>query len=87
MTEYHVYVEDDSYVCTDHLIYQLELLSNRTILEKNYYIRPFRTGTFLFDGFDDSSTIMNKKVALAFAEDYPDNGFNCSTIFDLPINE
>ena len=90
MSEYHVYVEDDSFVCMDNLIHQLNLIEKK--LKKNKInedeILPFRTGSPLFDGFDDSSTIMNLPVAKAFAKYYPyDIDFNCSHVFDLPLKE
>ncbi len=37
-----------------------------------------------FDGFDDSSTLMSKEVAVAFLRNYMNPGFNCSKIFDMP---
>ena len=42
----------------------------------------FRTGYTLFDGFDDSSTIMTKDIAIAFAQHYPEPGFDCGQIAD-----
>jgi len=45
---------------------------------------PFRTGTPMYDGYDDSSTLMSKEVALAFAKHYPEPGFNCSQVIDDP---
>lgn len=64
MAAYHIFVEDDSFVCTDSLMH----------LTKTLYanpVPPFRTGAPMFDGFDDSSTLMSREVALAFAEHYP----------------
>ena len=103
MSKYHIYVEDDSFVCMDNLIYQLNKIEKKlkeikkenkknkiheNEIENENEILPFRTGTPLFDGFDDSSTIMNLPVAKAFATFYPnDIDFNCSHLFDLSLEE
>ena len=34
MAEYHVFVEDDSFVCTENLLYQVSLLYNKSINNK-----------------------------------------------------
>ena len=69
-TEYYVFVEDDSFICTENLIHQALLLYNRSSLLSDR-VQPtlppqsFRAGTSMYDGFDDSSTIMTK-YGLAF---------------------
>lgn len=102
---FHAFVEDDSFVCTEHLLHQLGLLDSiniaarisgakspdtedqtepaamsSTALDTAHYKSrpkplprrglPFRTGTLLYDGFDDSSTLMSAEVADAFLESY-----------------
>ena len=99
---FHTFVEDDSFVCTEHLLHQLDLLDSINIAARSsggespdtedqiepaaldkktahYKSRPkplprrslpFRTGTLLYDGFDDSSTLMSAEVADAFLENY-----------------
>lgn len=84
MAEYHAFVEDDSFTCTENLLHQAELLQQRGLKE---VIPPFRTGTAMFDGFDDSSTFMSKDVALAFANHYGEEGFNCSHVVDRVNSE
>ena len=84
MAEYHVFVEDDSFICTENLLYQVQLLHNRSMNEK---IPIFRTGTAMFDGFDDSSTFMSKDVALIFANYYNTNNINCTKVVDYPNSE
>ena len=80
MAHYHAYVEDDSYMCTENLIHQSTLLRNLPAENKSL---PFRTGaTTWSDGFDDSSTFMSKEIAEAFADHYPEPGFNCSYLAD-----
>ena len=81
MAEYHVYTEDDSFVCTENILHQTTILRN--IAEKEKFL-PFRTGTPMWDGFDDSSTFMSKEVAAAFAQHYPEDSFNCSRLSDNP---
>jgi hypothetical protein len=78
MALYHAYVEDDSFVCTENLLYQMTILKDMARADPTA-VRAFCTGTFMWDGFDDSSTLMSREVAMAFAEHYPDtSGFNCS---------
>jgi hypothetical protein len=87
---YYVFVEDDSFVCTENLIYQMTLLSNQSTRTsngttdngKNTIIEEFRTGTMMYDGFDDSSTIMSAGVAKIFVDHYPSATFNCSKVFE-----
>lgn len=80
MAKYHAFVEDDSFVCTENLLHQCVCLEEE---EKSTHITPrFRTGTAMFDGFDDSSTFMTRDVALAFANHYNEDGFNCSAVVD-----
>ena len=56
MAEYFVFVEDDSFVCTENLLHQTNLL----FIRSNTISQSFRAGTSMYDGFDDSSTIMTK---------------------------
>jgi len=56
---YHVYVEDDFFVCTENLLFQTTLLRN---LPPDRRARPFRTGFPMWDGFDDSSTFMSRYI-------------------------
>jgi hypothetical protein len=98
---FHVFVEDDSFVCLENLLHQLGLLEPRIgdkkpapapgagvgagaenkssspgpvtdSLQPGQHVqgRPFRTGTSLWDGWDDSSTIMSREVAVAFVRHY-----------------
>ena len=77
---YYVFVEDDSFVCTENLIYQMTLLND--IQKKGERFPEFRTGTGMYDGFDDSSTIMSSGIADVFVENYPKPNFNCSKVFE-----
>lgn len=79
MAHYHVYVEDDSFMCTENLIYQTTLLRYMNTTKKGL---PFRTGFTMGDFFDDSSTFMSKEVTQAFADHYPEPGFNCTELAD-----
>jgi hypothetical protein len=79
MAQYHVYVEDDSFMCTENLIYQTTLLRNLNSTKKGL---PFRTGFTMGEHFDDSSTFMSKEVTQAFADHYPEPGFNCTELAD-----
>lgn len=81
MAEYHAFVEDDSYTCTENLLYQASILHKKSVLSGARH--SFRTGTAMFDGFDDSSTFMTRDVALAFANHY-DTTLNCSRVVDYP---
>ena len=36
----------------------------------------------MYDGFDDSSTFMSGSIAQIFAENYPQDNFNCSEMAD-----
>ena len=103
VADYHVFVEDDSYVCCDHLLYQVQKINERlskiksydyhekinngsnNVLDNNHdfqYLLSFRTGTPMYDGFDDSSTIMSKDIAMAFMKHYPGDGFNCDFLLE-----
>lgn len=44
----------------------------------------FRTGTSMFDRFDDSSTMISSDVSTIFLKsyNYPNRNFNCSSIRD-----
>lgn len=72
---YHVFVEDDSFTCTENLLYQLQLLQQRGITD-----RHIRAGTPMFDGFDDSSTLLDAAIAAAFAQHYPLPPLRCDVI-------
>jgi hypothetical protein len=112
--KYHVFVEDDSFICTDNLLHQMTLLHNRQLylekevaentgtgdqkkMQQKYF---FRTGTKMYDGFDDSSTIMSAEIGTVFADFYyggkkffPDKkkleiyNFNCSKIIDAAAKD
>ena len=79
MAEFHVFVEDDSFICTDNLLHQASLLHNKSA--QSGIRHSFRTGTGMFDGFDDSSTFMTRDVALAFANHY-DTELRCAQVMD-----
>lgn len=138
---YHIFVEDDSFVCMKNMLYQLTLLqyklrlflhhdnrwdvempnesrpfplseaiflsgttrrtmqslshtadtlittpydSDSWFLKDNHTTSPFamRTGTFMYDGFDDSSTILNHRVAKIFNDHYPSEDFHCGPVLD-----
>jgi hypothetical protein len=76
---YHVYVEDDSFICAENLVYQLSSLYS---ISKTRTVSEFRTGTPMYDGFDDSSTIMSSRIARSFVNHYLEDNFNCSRIFN-----
>jgi len=79
MAWYHLWTEDDSYVCSENLLHQLSLLRdvNATGRAANW-----RAGDPKWDGFDDNLSIMTKGVVQAFALHYPAPGFNCSRHVD-----
>jgi hypothetical protein len=92
VAKYHIFVEDDSYVCMNHLLYQLQRIEDRvnninrsttssssssSSTTSSILSVSFRTGTTMYDGFDDSSTIMTKDIALLFMKYYPNHNFNC----------
>jgi len=79
MAEFHVFVEDDSFICSENLLYQASLLHNKSALSGIRH--SFRTGTGMFDGFDDSSTFMTRDIALAFANHY-DTELRCAQVMD-----
>lgn len=74
---FHVFVEDDSFVCVGNLLHQFELLR-----QKGAATPSFRTGFALFDGFDDSSTLMTGDVAEFLADHYlvDRDALNCSKV-------
>jgi hypothetical protein len=78
MPSFHAFVEDDSIVCVGNLLHQL------TAVRAASPSPTFRTGFKLFDGFDDSSTIMSGDVASYFADHYlvDSEALNCSHIID-----
>ena len=78
---FHAFVEDDSFVCTDHVLFQAESYHHA------HHQRPFRTGTKLWSGYDDSFSLLSSEVASAFASHYPSSGFNCSHIVDTTSSE
>ncbi|RYH17976.1 hypothetical protein EON65_27820 [archaeon] len=83
--QYYVLVEDDSYVCTENLLYQFNLLYalSQSTLRHIY----FRTGTPLYDGYDDSSTLMDAHSAHVFAEHYPSEELNCNELLQVKPEE
>ena len=81
----HVFVEDDSFVCTENLLYQLGRACERrretADLKDMFSSSPFRTGIPMYDGFDDSSTIMHNAIARVFRHNYPNRSdFDCGRI-------
>ena len=76
---YHVFVEDDFFVCTEHLLYQTTLLRNLPPDQRKF---SFRTGFPMWDGFDDSSTFLTRDIVQVFADNYPMDHFNCSSLAD-----
>lgn len=83
MAAYHMYTEDDSFVCTENLLHQLLMLEQMDAEGKiPLQARNWRVGDPKWDGFDDNLTIMTKGIAQAFAEHYPEPGFNCSKTVD-----
>lgn len=75
--DYHAFVEDDSYTCTKNLLYQLVQVKKNQAPQYH-----FRAGWPMYDGFDDSSTIMDNEIAKTFALHYPSPQLNCSVIED-----
>ena len=72
MASYHAYMEDDGFICVKNLLYQTTLL--RRVNDSNAgVVVPLRTGYEMNrgGGFDDSSTLMSREVAVAFATLYP----------------
>jgi len=69
---YHVYIEDDSFLCTDNMLHQTQLLADvmyshdsldslgRRVLARGH--KPFFTGFWYGDGYDDSSTFMSREI-------------------------
>jgi hypothetical protein len=97
-TDLHIFVEDDSFVCTENLLYQAALLrqvepakQDKEGVQSNK-IPALRTGTPMYDGFDDSSTIMSASIGDAFVANYnvvnslqsitTAKLFNCSKVID-----
>ena len=74
---FHVFVEDDSFACLGNLLHQFELLRKQATA-----VPPFRTGFALYDGFDDSSTLMTGDVAEFLADHYlvDKDALNCSKV-------
>jgi hypothetical protein len=73
---FHAFIEDDSFVCTSHVLFQAEAYHRADGK------RHFRTGTKLWSGYDDSFSLLSSEVASIFASNYPSDGFNCSHIVD-----
>lgn len=74
--KYLVFVEDDSFLCTDNLLYQISLLNEIP----SHDLIPFRTGHLHYNvqHFDDTPTFMSSVVAQAFVDNYPHHrGFSC----------
>lgn len=94
--DFHVFVEDDSFMCTENLLHQVKLLAARTKADKNKLkadhndkttivtaaFRPFIAGTTRRDGFDDAATFFPRSIAEAFAHNYPSSTYNCSRAID-----
>ena len=80
MAAYHAYVEDDSFTCVDNLLRQLTILTD--LQNNGTKVPSIRAGTPMWDGFDDSSTLMSRDIAMVFATLYPSPGFNCSAMVD-----
>lgn len=76
--DYYVFVEDDSFVCTDNLLHQMSLLHHLSAAQQ---MSEFRTGTPMYDGYDDSSTIMSSRVAEVFVKHYLEPGLDCPALF------
>ena len=76
MAAYHAYVEDDSFICVGNLLHQMTILERMNATNATS-VRALRTGYALKDAFDDSSTLMSREVALAFAHHYLERGFDC----------
>jgi hypothetical protein len=76
MASYHAYVEDDSFVCVENLLHQVTILQRMNVTN-TASVPALRTGYVLKDAFDDSSTLMSREVALAFAHHYLKPGFDC----------
>lgn len=70
------FVEDDSILCTNNLMKQLEIVH-----ELNPHL-TFRTGSTTHDGFDDSSTLMTSDIMRSFLDNYHFVDFNCSHIWN-----
>lgn len=79
--KYLLFVEDDSYICTENLLYQLSLIS------KSHKQVSFRTGSYICKSgcsFDDSSTLMTGDIAELFVLNYPVNHeFECRRVHSL----
>ena len=63
MASYHVFVEDDSFMCTENVLHQCELLLLLAKQNVNKSVEDemnIRIGTLMYDGFDDSSTFMSR---------------------------
>ena len=90
LTSFLVFVEDDSFICTGNLLHQLTILNRLVWNDINAQAPgdgrapPLRIGMPAWHGgFDDSSTLMSRVVAEAFADHYPEPGFNCSEMADV----
>jgi len=79
MARYHLWTEDDSYVCTENLVHQLRLLRALNVTGEN---KNWRCGDPKWDGYDDNLTLMTRDITEAFAKHYPEPGFNCSHLAD-----
>jgi len=77
MASLFLLVEDDSFTCTQNVMYQSKLLEMEADKDISNGVRPvsIRTGAPMFDGFDDSSTFMSRYAQLAVP-----------TIFGMCIN-
>eukprot|EP01031_Cornospumella_fuschlensis_P028395 gene28395-34282_t len=83
--QYYILVEDDSYVCTENMLIQFNLLYTLSQSAKRHIF--FRTGTPLYDGFDDSSTLIDARTAHLFAQHYPYEDLNCNELLQVKPEE
>ena len=44
MAEYHAFVEDDSFMCSENLLHQIDILLDMPVRDRG---KPFRTGKIL----------------------------------------
>ena len=75
LARYHLWAEDDSFVCTENLLHQLQLLREANVTGR---ASNWRAGDPKWDGYDDNLTLMTKDITEAFGAHYPEPGFNCS---------
>ena len=76
---YHVYTEDDSYLCMENLLHQFLHLRSLNVPPN---MRNWRMGDPKWDGYDDNLSFLTQDIVRAFALHYPEPGFNCSKLAD-----